>query len=88
MRDFDFSTAQAALAYGVNDAARVLGIGRTTVYRLIAEGQIEARALGGRTVIPAESLHAFVASLPPAPIRSARRKVAPAPAAARHSLPA
>ncbi len=65
----DFSTLQAALAYGIPDACRVLGIGRTRLYALIAEGKIEARACGGRTLIPADSLRAFLASLPAAPIR-------------------
>lgn len=58
------------LAYNTADACMALGVRRTTLYRLIAEGQIEARSLGGRTVIPADSLRAFVASLPAAPIRA------------------
>ena len=58
----------APLLYGVMDAARALGVGRSTIYRLIADGQLEARALGGRPMIPATRLHAFVAGLPPARI--------------------
>jgi len=65
----DYSTPQAALAYRVQDACRVLGIGRTHLYALIAERKIEARACGGRTLIPAESLRAFLAALPPVSIR-------------------
>ena len=65
----DYTALQAALAYGIQDACRVLGIGRTRLYALIAEGKIEARACGGRTLIPAKSLRAFLASLPSAPIR-------------------
>lgn len=57
------------LAFTVQDACRAIGCGRTSLYSLIAAGKIEARSLGSRTVIPAESLHRFVASLPPAPIR-------------------
>lgn len=57
------------LAYPITDACRVIGCGRTTLYGYISAGKIEARSLGSRTVIPAESLHRFVASLPPAPIR-------------------
>lgn len=64
-------TPNTPLAYGIVDAARNLGIGRSSIYRLIADGKLEARALGGRTVIPAASLHAFLASLPPASIRTA-----------------
>ena len=62
------------LAYPIADACRAVGCGRTTLYGYISAGKIEARSLGSRTVIPAESLHRFVASLPPAPIR-----VRPAP---------
>lgn len=69
MPTLETSLSHTALTYGLIDAARALGIGRSSIYRLIAGGQLEARALGGRTVIPAASLHAFVASLPPAPIR-------------------
>jgi excisionase family DNA binding protein len=57
------------LAFNVADACKALGIGRTKLYGLIAERQIEARSLGGRTVIPAASLRAFVSNLPAAPIR-------------------
>lgn len=57
------------LAYGIPEACRVLGIGKTNLYRWIGEGKIEARQCGGRTLIPTESLRAFVANLPPAPIR-------------------
>jgi len=57
------------LAYSIRDACRVGGIGRTTLYGLINAGKIEARALGGRTIIPARSLRGFLESLPAAPIR-------------------
>ena len=62
-------TTDTILSYGISDACAALGIGRTRLYALIAEGRIEARACGGRTLIPADSLRAFLASLPPAPIR-------------------
>jgi excisionase family DNA binding protein len=58
------------LAFTIQDACRALGIGKTNLYRLIAQRKIEARALGGRTVIPADSLRAFVATLPKAPIKT------------------
>lgn len=66
----DYSTLQAVIAYGITDACKILGIGRTNLYRLIGENKIEARQCGGRTLIPADSLRAFIANLPPAPIRS------------------
>jgi excisionase family DNA binding protein len=63
------------LTYTILDACRALGVGRTNLYRLISEGQIEARVLGGRTVVPVDSLRAFVSRLPPAPIRTRREAV-------------
>ncbi len=52
-------------AYTVEDAGRRLGgIGRTTVYGLIATGKLEAVKLGSRTLITAASIDALLASLP------------------------
>ena len=59
------------LAYSVRSACDISGIGRTTLYRLIAEGKIDARSCGGRTIVIAASLEAYVAGLPPAPIGKA-----------------
>ena len=53
----------------IRDACSAVGIGRSTLYGLINAGKLEARALGGRTVIPAASLEQLIASLPTAPIR-------------------
>ncbi len=64
------NTSDTILAYGVSDACAAMGLGKTKLYALIAEGRIEARQCGGRTLIPADSLRAFVANLPPAPIRA------------------
>ncbi len=57
------------LAYRIREACDACGVGRTRLYALIAEGKIEARQCGGRTLIPADSLRRFLANLPPAPIR-------------------
>ena len=58
------------LALTVSDACTALSVGKTTLYSLIAAGLIDARRLGGRTIIPATSLRGFLAGLPAAPIRS------------------
>ena len=58
------------LAYPIREACAVSGIGRTKLYALIADGKLEARQCGGRTLIPADSLRDFLANLPVAPIRS------------------
>jgi hypothetical protein len=43
---------------------------------LIGAGKIEARKAGNRTLIPADSLRAYIASLPLADIRTGQRKAA------------
>jgi len=48
------------LAYTVADACRVSTIGKTRLYQLIAEGKLEARKIGKRTLIPAASLRALI----------------------------
>ena len=58
------------LAYSIPEAVRATGLGRTSLYELIATGRIEARKAGKRTLIPAESLRAFLAALPHADIRT------------------
>jgi excisionase family DNA binding protein len=63
------------LAHTIADATKVSGLGRTTLYEAIGAGKIEARKAGGRTLIPAESLRAFLNSLPAADIRTGQPKV-------------
>jgi excisionase family DNA binding protein len=63
------------LAHTIADATKISGIGRTTLYEAIGAGKIEARKAGNRTLIPAESLRAFVAGLPKADIRTGQNKV-------------
>lgn len=48
------------LAYRVNDASRISGLGRTTLYKLHAEGKLAMIKVAGRTLIPAESLRALL----------------------------
>jgi excisionase family DNA binding protein len=45
----------APRAFSVLEAARYLGIGRTTIYDLIAAGKLEISKLGSRTLIHADS---------------------------------
>lgn len=49
------------LAYSIKEVCRSSSLGRSTIYGHIASGKLQARRIGGRTVIPAESLHAFLA---------------------------
>jgi excisionase family DNA binding protein len=45
---------------GINAGADYLGLGRTSIYRLIKAGEIEAAQVLGRTMLVMESLDAFV----------------------------
>ncbi len=54
------------LCYSPNDAAKVLGIGRSTLFGLLARGELSARKLGTRTLITAAELERYVGSLPQA----------------------
>jgi len=49
------------IAYSIKEACKASSLGRTTIYSHIAAGRLVARRIGGRTVIPAESLHALIA---------------------------
>ena len=49
------------LAISINEAAKVLSLGRTSIYAMIADGRIEAFKLGRRTLIRAESIRRLVA---------------------------
>lgn len=49
------------LAYSIKEAIAATSIGRTRIYELIRDKRIVARRIGGRTIIPAESLHALIA---------------------------
>jgi excisionase family DNA binding protein len=48
------------LAYSIKEACAASSLGRTTIYNHIAAGRLQATRIGGRTVIPAESLQALV----------------------------
>lgn len=45
------------------EAAAVLGIGRSKVYELLQNGQLESVHIGSCRRVPAEALHRFVLSL-------------------------
>ena len=48
------------LCVSVEEAARLLGIGRKLAYQLVAEGRIPSIRLGGRRVVPLARLRKFV----------------------------
>ncbi len=57
------------IAYRIPDAAKLIGIGRSSVYELIAAGLLDARRVAGRSVITAASLRQLIETSPAAPVR-------------------
>lgn len=56
------------LVYSIPATGRMIGLGRTSVYNLIADGVLDARKAGGKTVVTADSIERYVAGLPRAEI--------------------
>lgn len=48
------------LAYSINDTAKALSLGRTSIYAMIADGRLEAFKLGRRTLIKADSIRRVI----------------------------
>lgn len=61
-------------------------ISRSTAYRLIARGEIQAVKVGSRTLIPRESFEKFLASRPVAAIRPPASSCRPASAYLRRDM--
>jgi excisionase family DNA binding protein len=52
------------LAYGIDEAAAVIGIGRSALYDLIRDKRLVARKIGARTIITKNELTEFLGRLP------------------------
>lgn len=50
------------LALSINDAAKLLSLGRTSIYAMIADGRLEAFRLGRRRLVRMESIRRLVAA--------------------------
>jgi excisionase family DNA binding protein len=51
------------LAYRIDEAVEITGLGRTTLYREIANGRLEVVKVGARTLITRAALEAYIAGL-------------------------
>ena len=48
------------LAVSINEAAKVLGLGRTSIYAMMGDGRLEFFKLGRRTLIKTVSIRRLV----------------------------
>jgi excisionase family DNA binding protein len=48
------------LAYRINDAVQISGLGRTTLYKLIGENRLRSVRVGGRRLVLAGSLRELI----------------------------
>jgi hypothetical protein len=55
--------------YSPRETEEILRISHSSVYRLIAAAKLDARKLGNKTLITAESIARLIAELPPAQVR-------------------
>ena len=51
------------IAYSIKEVCQASSLGRTTIYKMLADPNCPLKAvrIGGRTIIPAEALHALIA---------------------------
>lgn len=52
------------LAYSISEAAKAIGISRTTIYLEIAKNRLRVRKVGRRSLISDADLKAWLAALP------------------------
>lgn len=69
-----------SMACSISDAAKMLGLGRSFVYELLAQKRLRAVKSGSRTLVLTDSIRDYLDGLPPAEIsgrvRERRRRVA------------
>ncbi len=53
-------TQPERIVYRINNVCLVLGLGRSSVYKLAAEGKIKLISIAGRSVITVESVRNLV----------------------------
>lgn len=58
------SELQSRMAFGPDEAAKLAGVGRTTIFGEIKARRLTARKAGGRTLISADDLKTWLDRLP------------------------
>lgn len=59
----DLRAPMGKLLHRTADVLNLLSIGKTTFYRLVADGKLKIVKIGAATFVPDESIRAYVASL-------------------------
>ena len=59
MKD-SFNHSHERRAFRLKDAVAAYGIGRSTIYRLMADGKLPSVKVGGRRLIPRDALEALL----------------------------
>ena len=54
----------AKLAYDIEEACEIVGLGRTKLYEAIAKGELKARKVGTRTIILRDEFKDYLQKLP------------------------
>jgi excisionase family DNA binding protein len=65
---------QLRATYTIDEAARILGVGRNLVYRSAESGELARVAIriGRRVLIPRDALHRLLAGESPAPLNESQ----------------
>jgi excisionase family DNA binding protein len=61
--EHDTKPAESKLAYGAEEAFKMLSIGRTQGFELLRSGEIQSVKIGRRRLVPAESLRSYLKRL-------------------------
>lgn len=61
-----FPTLTDPICLSPSEAAKAIGISKSTLFNLLARGEIKAKKLGSRTLITAAELNRYVETLPDA----------------------
>jgi len=52
------------IAVSIPEAAKMCGLGRSSIYKLLDEGKLKKRKLGKRTLILVSEIHEYLENLP------------------------